>query len=157
LPFVSPSGASPGAEPEKLITNSIGMKLVLIPAGEFQMGSRESPEELAKAFKDYGGRPPSAFKRGEYPLHHGSGPHHYPAPDRGPLASDLALLQLLATWNDPLLRFAARKASLESTYGTGLSSIVEEDGDPDVLTGASGEDRFIAGLGDVVTDSGKNK
>ena len=30
-------------------TNSIGMKLVLIPAGEFQMGSRESAEELAKA------------------------------------------------------------------------------------------------------------
>jgi formylglycine-generating enzyme required for sulfatase activity len=31
-------------------TNSLGMKLTLIPAGEFQMGSAETPEELAKAF-----------------------------------------------------------------------------------------------------------
>ena len=30
------------AEPPKTITNSIGMKLVLIPAGEFMMGSPES-------------------------------------------------------------------------------------------------------------------
>jgi hypothetical protein len=40
-----------GAE---VITNSIGMKLTLIPAGEFMMGSRETPEELAKAFTAYG-------------------------------------------------------------------------------------------------------
>jgi len=32
------------------ITNSIGMKLKLIPAGEFMMGSSESAESLAKAF-----------------------------------------------------------------------------------------------------------
>ncbi|MHC4402518.1 MAG: formylglycine-generating enzyme family protein [Planctomycetota bacterium] len=32
------------------ITNSIGMKLVLIPPGEFMMGSRESADELMKAF-----------------------------------------------------------------------------------------------------------
>ena len=31
-------------------TNSIGMKLVLIPAGEFQMGSGESAEEVAQTF-----------------------------------------------------------------------------------------------------------
>ena len=30
------------------ITNTIGMQLVLIPAGEFLMGSSESPEELAR-------------------------------------------------------------------------------------------------------------
>ncbi len=49
-------------------TNSIGMKLVLVPAGEFQMGSRESAEELAKAYKGYGA-PPADFFEDEYPLH----------------------------------------------------------------------------------------
>ncbi len=33
------------AEPPQSITNSIGMKLVLIPAGEFDMGSLEDPDE----------------------------------------------------------------------------------------------------------------
>jgi formylglycine-generating enzyme required for sulfatase activity len=33
------------------ITNSIGMKLVLIPPGEFTMGSKESPEELANVYR----------------------------------------------------------------------------------------------------------
>ena len=32
------------------IENSLGMKFVLLPAGEFLMGSDESPEQLAKAF-----------------------------------------------------------------------------------------------------------
>jgi len=54
LPFLSPSHTSLGAEPANPITNTIGMKLVLIPAGDFMMGSRETPEELAKAF---GGKP----------------------------------------------------------------------------------------------------
>ena len=40
---------------KKQITNSIGMKLVLIPAGEFMMGSGESAEETAAFFnKTYG-------------------------------------------------------------------------------------------------------
>jgi formylglycine-generating enzyme required for sulfatase activity len=33
-----------------VITNSIGVKMVLIPAGDFLMGSAESPEELARLF-----------------------------------------------------------------------------------------------------------
>ncbi len=37
----------------KPITNSIGMKLVLVPAGEFQMGNHESADALAKAFPQY--------------------------------------------------------------------------------------------------------
>ncbi|WAC06420.1 MAG: formylglycine-generating enzyme family protein [Thermodesulfobacteriota bacterium] len=36
-----------------VIENSLGMKLVLIQAGEFKMGSDESPEALAKAFPQY--------------------------------------------------------------------------------------------------------
>ena len=36
---------------QKQITTSIGMKLVLIPAGEFMMGSGESAEETAAFFK----------------------------------------------------------------------------------------------------------
>ena len=37
------------AEPETII-NSIGMKLVLIPAGEFQMGAEEDPTDTLNAF-----------------------------------------------------------------------------------------------------------
>jgi len=33
------------------VTNSIGMKLVLVPAGEFMMGSKETEKELEKAFE----------------------------------------------------------------------------------------------------------
>lgn len=36
-----------------VIENSLGMKLVRIPAGEFMMGSAESPEALAQAFPGY--------------------------------------------------------------------------------------------------------
>ncbi len=39
------------ASGEKQITNSIGMKLTLVPSGEFMMGSGESAEETAKLFK----------------------------------------------------------------------------------------------------------
>lgn len=40
------------AEPQ-VIENSLGMKLVRIPAGEFMMGSTESPAALAQAFPGY--------------------------------------------------------------------------------------------------------
>jgi len=40
------------AEP-KVIENSLGMQFVRIPAGEFLMGSDESPESLAKAYPQY--------------------------------------------------------------------------------------------------------
>src|SRR5690349_1951441 len=36
-----------------VVTNSIGMKLVKIPPGEFVMGSHDSLDELAEAFPDY--------------------------------------------------------------------------------------------------------
>ncbi len=39
------------ASSAKQITNSIGMKLTLIPSGEFMMGSGESAEEMAKFFR----------------------------------------------------------------------------------------------------------
>jgi formylglycine-generating enzyme len=43
------------ASSEKQITNSIGMKLILIPSGEFQMGSSEPAEATAAFFnKAYG-------------------------------------------------------------------------------------------------------
>ena len=61
---------TPQATPTPLAveTNSIGMRMALIPAGEFQMGSRESAEELAKAYQDYGA-PKADFFKDEYPLH----------------------------------------------------------------------------------------
>ncbi|MCY2991295.1 MAG: SUMF1/EgtB/PvdO family nonheme iron enzyme, partial [Planctomycetota bacterium] len=50
------------------ISNSIGMKLRLIPAGEFLMGSSETPEALAKAFESYGKPSADRFNR-ERPQH----------------------------------------------------------------------------------------
>lgn len=50
---------------EVVSTNTLGMKLVLIPPGEFEMGSRESAEELAKAYE---GANAASFAD-EYPLH----------------------------------------------------------------------------------------
>jgi formylglycine-generating enzyme required for sulfatase activity len=44
------------AKGEKQITNSIGMKLTLIPAGEFKMGSGESAEDTVAFFKKTYGR-----------------------------------------------------------------------------------------------------
>jgi formylglycine-generating enzyme len=49
------------------ITNSIGMKLVLIPAGEFMMGGGESAEDLVKAFAAYNRK--ADFFKDEYPRH----------------------------------------------------------------------------------------
>jgi formylglycine-generating enzyme required for sulfatase activity len=55
--------------PVKLLTNSIGMKLVLIPAGEFIMGNNHAVEEETKLFKQYGlDLKPDSFKN-EYPCH----------------------------------------------------------------------------------------
>jgi Ca2+-binding RTX toxin-like protein len=84
----------------------------------------------------------------------GGGTTYDSGPGRGPLANDVALLQLLSDWNkgDP---FATRKLAMQSH----MNLIVEDDGDKDVLTGASGEDWFVTGVGDVVTDvaGGKKK
>ena len=49
------------------ITNTIGMKLKLIPAGEFMMGGVETAEEVIKTFPEYH-RKPEEFKD-EYPRH----------------------------------------------------------------------------------------
>ncbi len=52
----------------RVITNSIGMKLVPIAAGEFMMGSAESAGDVAQAFLDYDAPPPDEFKD-EHPSH----------------------------------------------------------------------------------------
>ena len=49
------------ANGQKQITNSIGMKLVLIPKGEFKMGSGESAEDTAAFFKKTYGEVTTAF------------------------------------------------------------------------------------------------
>jgi len=43
--FAVATAAEPTTAPPKQITNSIGMKLTLVPSGEFMMGSKESAEE----------------------------------------------------------------------------------------------------------------
>ena len=50
--------------PQKTITNSIGMKFMLIPAGSFTMGSQISPEEV---YKRYGGD--ASWYKDEHPQH----------------------------------------------------------------------------------------
>lgn len=50
------------------ITDSIGLKMMLIPAGEFMMGGQESAEDLVKAFAAYKRKPD--FFADEYPRHH---------------------------------------------------------------------------------------
>jgi len=59
------------ASGEKQITNSIGMKLMLIPSGEFMMGSDESAEETAAFFdKTYGeGLLKADYFKDEHPQH----------------------------------------------------------------------------------------
>ena len=47
-----PTAASPAGR-STFTENSIGMKLVLIPAGEFQMGNSETPDQLAIAYPQY--------------------------------------------------------------------------------------------------------
>jgi len=55
LLFALPADCSePARNGPTVITNPIGMKLVLIPAGEFLMGTRESPSDLGKTFPQYG-------------------------------------------------------------------------------------------------------
>jgi formylglycine-generating enzyme required for sulfatase activity len=60
-----PPRPKPSEQPhERTISNSIGMKMVLIPAGEFMMGSGETAEQLAKAFDSK-----AEYFAGEYPQH----------------------------------------------------------------------------------------
>ena len=56
---------------KKQITNSIGIKLVLIPAGEFKMGSGESAEDAAAFFNKVHGSDAlkADFFKDEYPQH----------------------------------------------------------------------------------------
>ena len=55
---------------KKQITNSVGMKLTLIPAGEFKMGSAESAEATAAFFnKTYGKNLTADYFKGEHPQH----------------------------------------------------------------------------------------
>ena len=49
------------------VTNSIGMKLEPIPAGEFLMGGQETAEQLVKGFAAY--KRPASFFVDEYPRH----------------------------------------------------------------------------------------
>jgi formylglycine-generating enzyme required for sulfatase activity len=64
LMFTFASNAVSADLPEEF-TNSIGMKFKLIPAGEFMMGSSESPAELAEAFPNI----ESWFSKDERPQH----------------------------------------------------------------------------------------
>ena len=61
----------PNAGGKKQITNSIGMKLVLIPAGEFKMGSGESAEATAAFFNKTYGKDllKASFFADEHPQH----------------------------------------------------------------------------------------
>jgi len=55
------------ARSTKEITNSVGMTLELIPAGQFMMGGGESAEDLVKNFPQYGMA--AEFFADEFPQH----------------------------------------------------------------------------------------
>jgi formylglycine-generating enzyme required for sulfatase activity len=59
--------ADPPASRPAETANSIGMKMVLVPAGEFMMGGQESAKELVEAFPAY--HRPADFFKDEYPRH----------------------------------------------------------------------------------------
>ena len=52
LAVASPAGPNEAAPPT-VVENSLGMAFVLIPAGDFLMGSDETPEDLARAYPQY--------------------------------------------------------------------------------------------------------
>lgn len=66
LLLYKPRQEPPAAERE--IVNSIGMRLVRIPAGEFLMGCEEPVERLLRAFPAHNDRTPDYFNE-EYPSH----------------------------------------------------------------------------------------
>jgi formylglycine-generating enzyme required for sulfatase activity len=53
LAHLSALGASEMDSRPRSLENSLGMNLVLVPPGEFLMGSDETPESLAKAYSQY--------------------------------------------------------------------------------------------------------
>src|SRR5271166_4311279 len=65
------TAAEPTPATTKQITNSIGMKLTLVPSGEFMMGSKESAEETAAFFNKTSGEnlPLADFFENEHPQH----------------------------------------------------------------------------------------
>jgi formylglycine-generating enzyme required for sulfatase activity len=67
---IAPLPSQMPGEPQKRITNSIGMEFVLIPAGRFMMGGEEDPESVAKN-SAYGGQPKvmETFYKKEHPQH----------------------------------------------------------------------------------------
>ena len=69
-----------------------------------------------------------------------SGPSSYE------LASEAALRALLEEWNSSMSR-SDRELALDP-----LVLSITDDGDEDKLTGSSGEDWFIPGIGDIITD-----
>ena len=60
--------ASAPQQKHEVVENSIGMKLVLIPAGDFVMGNSESPDDLALAYPEYS-RDRLTEIKDEYPAH----------------------------------------------------------------------------------------
>jgi formylglycine-generating enzyme required for sulfatase activity len=62
-----PASSQEATSQRDILTNSIGMRLVRIPAGEFMMGGTEPAEELSKAYSAYE-RKPEEFSD-EYPRH----------------------------------------------------------------------------------------
>ncbi|MGA2258349.1 MAG: formylglycine-generating enzyme family protein [Thermoguttaceae bacterium] len=72
--FLTTISLATAAEPKattKQITNSIGMKLTLVPSGEFMMGSKESAEETAAFFNKIYGEDllRAEFFENEHPQH----------------------------------------------------------------------------------------
>jgi formylglycine-generating enzyme len=67
VPIAAAASYAKKAPQNRESVNSIGMTLVQIPAGEFQMGATEPPEKLVETFAVYRRKPD--FFKDEYPRH----------------------------------------------------------------------------------------
>src|SRR5947209_4656762 len=63
------ASATTSAADHDAVVDSIGIKLVKIPAGEFLMGNRESKEELRNSFPQYDAERFEVKFDDEYPVH----------------------------------------------------------------------------------------
>ena len=53
LVLLAACSAVPGALQEQVVENSLGMRFVRVPAGEFSMGSNETLQSLAPDYPQY--------------------------------------------------------------------------------------------------------
>jgi formylglycine-generating enzyme required for sulfatase activity len=132
------------AEPPKTITNSIGMKLVLIPAGEFLMGSpdsdkdayfNEKPQHRVRITRPfYLGATP--VTQGQYRVVTGANPSHFKGSDDLPVE--------MVSWAD-VQAFCAKLNEREMGQLLGMSYRLPTEAEWEYACRAGSQARFAFG------------